>query len=192
MTRTLKALFALTLIALASCGDSSTTTEPNVAPQFSRNRGTPTLLEGQLPYAPPVQQIIGPAGGIIVLRGPDRGGVPTFHSLVVPAGAVKENLLFTMEAGSRQYVDVELKAFKIKSNTKERGEEVGHLGFRKPLYLTLSYAWADRPFNPTRVRIVHVVGNQIQPEKIRTLRWPSHKSVVGEIRHFSKYSAALD
>lgn len=191
MTRILKALFVLTLTAFAGCVDRDTATEGNIARSFSMNGSSATLLEGQIPYAPPVQKVIGTQGGVLVLRGPDRGGVATFHALVVPAGAVHENLLFTMELGDARYAGVELKAFKIKSNVNERGEEVGHLGFQRPLYLTLSYAWSDRPFNPARLSVVHVVGTEIQPERIRTHRWPANKSVVGEIRHFSRYNIAV-
>lgn len=190
MTRTLRALFVLTLIAFAGCADRNTATESNVAPSFSRNGRSATLLEGQLPYAPPVEKVIGAGGGILVLRGPDRGGAPTYHALYVTPGAVKENTLFTMELGDARYAGVELRAYRI-SDSHGRGEEVGHLGFQRPLYLTLSYAWAEQPVNPNRLTVVHVIGGQIQPERIRTMPWRANKTVVGEIRHFSRYNIAV-
>lgn len=189
MSRFTKLSFALSLFALVSCADRDTTTEPSLDPSFSRNpHEASELLEGQIPAAVPmVSKVIGKAGGVLVISGGVRNGHPTFHSLTVPAGVLKEDLLFTMELGTQTYIDVELKAYRVKNG--ERGEEVGHRGFAKPLYLTLSYAWADKPFNPAQLGIVYVQGNEIK-ERVRSFRIPNGKFLIGEIRHFSRYSIA--
>ena len=196
MSRLLKVFATLSLMGVAACADYTMTgvTHPAADAAFVAAPGNEddlTLITGQLPAATQsVSKVIGEEGGTLEIFGGMKDGLPTYHSLDVPAGAVRSPLLFTMTLGSGPYIDVELAAYEIDS--RGMADEVGHRGFAKPVYLSLSYAWAVPPVSGDRLEIVYLVGNDRIKERIRTVKSPRHANVVGELHHFSRYAVAVN
>ena len=196
MSRLFKVFATLSLMGVAACADYTMTgvTNPAADPAFVVAPGKAnhlTLITGQLPAATQrVFKVIGEEGGTLAIFGGMKDGLPTYHSLEVPAGAVRSPLLFTMTLGSGPYIDVELAAYQI--DRRGRVDEVGHRGFATPVYLSLSYAWAVPPVSGDGLEIVYLVGNDHIKERIRTVKSPRHKNVIGELHHFSRYAVAVN
>lgn len=193
--RTFRSVVAACTVVLFACGDAGTLTD---LPSYDRRVTDPpkdfaTLVPGQLqlpagalPYA---QKVIGAEGGELILHGLARDGQPTFHRLVVPAGAVQSPALFIIQLASSTEIDVDLFAYRMAANGRQ--ENVGEAGFLKPVFLELSYAWAKSPVDPAALEIVYVVGNRVK-EHMPTRANPIARSVVGQLRHFSRYAVAAD
>ena len=191
-----RSLVLLCSVALFACTDAGTLTD--VTPSFDRKTVDPpqdftTLLPGQLKLPagalPIAQATIGPEGGTVTLNGLPKDGQPTYHRLVVPPNAVAQPTLFTMVLGSSTTVEVDLFAYRRASNG--RWENVGAAGFRVPVYLELSYAWATRPVDPAKLGVVYLVGNRVR-ERMPARANEHAKQVVGTLRHFCRYAVDID
>jgi hypothetical protein len=188
MSRQLIKVFSLACaLAVASCTDAGQITRALEAPVgeshtvHAPNGKEFTIVAGQLPATVrSVSAEIGPDGGVLVLAGP----AGTAHTLTVPAGAVNERLRFEMTLSDGNDIMVDLAAYRLKG----RPEEVGHLGFKKPVLLSLSYAFAAPGLDPSRLSIVYLVGRAVK-EQLPT-RAGNGRFVVGELRHFSRYAVA--
>jgi hypothetical protein len=152
----------------------------------------PTWVEGQLVTPDPmVAQWIGPEGGTLVLTGRGLDGKLAAHTLTVPARAVAQRLLFTMELTSTTHLEVELNAFLVAPDGTTT-TEVGQHGFKRPVTLSLSYAGATNVVSPSALNIVWIEDGKAR-EKVRKVRDDSSKQwVAGELNHFSRYRMAAN
>ena len=129
---------------------------------------------------------IGREGGYIFTQG---------HVLVVPEGAVSEPTYFKIQALNLASTDtvpveVELKAYRY----TETGEviNVGELGFNKPVYLAMSYEWAQETMSIglAGATVVWVKAPGVAEEvRTRTVDY-NGKWIVAELAHFSAYALA--
>lgn len=194
MSRSSKLLFTLSLTLFSACSESTITDVSNpVRPSAAVLDDTGNELElvkGQLNSRTKlVSKVIGPEGGMLVLPGWGKNGHFAFHSVIVPAGAVTEKLMFAMELSSDEYIEVDLNAYKLDAAGKPIAG-TGHRGFSKPVYLTLSYANAEKPVPTGKVRIVYLNEQTGRAERVNSRALPMAQLVIGELRHFSRYTMA--
>jgi hypothetical protein len=129
---------------------------------------------------------IGREGGYIFTQG---------HVLVVPEGAVSEPTYFKIQAlnvasSDSVPIEVELKAYR----TTSTGEiiDVGTQGFNKPVYLAMSYAWAQETMSIglAGATVVWIKAPGVAEEiRTRTVDYDG-KWIVAELSHFSPYALA--
>jgi hypothetical protein len=110
--------------------------------------------------------IVGPKGGTLHVGD---------HELVIPEGALEQDVLITAEAPTSSLVDVHF--------------EPHGLQFQKPARLTLSYKHCVRPTNADFLIAYLGQGNQIW-ELPPSVDDKSSKDVEAEIDHFSRYAVA--
>lgn len=191
MSRFGKLLITFSLTLFSACSESSITDLTNpVRPSASviDDAGNKVdLIKGQFDSQQRmVSKVIGPAGGVLILSG-DGKDRRAFHSVIVPAGAVQENLLFTMELSGDDFIIVDLNAYNLDAAGKPIGG-TGHRGFAKPVYLTLSYAAAKVQLPKSRLGIVYLNDSTGRAERVNSRALPFVESVMGELRHFSRYA----
>ena len=193
---TFRILALVCTVVFSACGDAGTPTD--IAPSYDKKAVEPprdfvTLISGQLKLPagamPFATATIGAAGGSVTLNGLPKDGQPTFHRIVVPAGAVNAPTLFVIQLSSSSAIDVDLFAFRQNSHGKMNN--VGELGFLKPVYLELSFAWATSPVDPARLHVGYLVGNRVR-ERMPTQANAHARKVIGELRHFSRYAVLAD
>ena len=110
--------------------------------------------------------IIGPNGGSLKVGD---------HELVVPAGALTEEVLISAEAPTSSLVDVQLAPHGLQ--------------FQKPVELTLSYDRCVRPSLSDLLVVYLGQGNQLL-ELPPSVDDKSDKDVTASIDHFSRYAVA--
>lgn len=133
------------------------------------------------------EKVIGPEGGYLYAAE---------HVLMVPARAVSHPTTFRIQASRKRVegegtvaVQVSLKA--IRTGRAGREVDVGSAGFNTPVYLGLSYAWADNVSDPSQATILWLTGPGTGEEvPVRTVDY-GRKWVVGELDHFSDYVMAM-
>jgi hypothetical protein len=125
-----------------------------------------------------IQGLIGWLGGVLELNG---------HSLAVPVGAVQLPTLFVMSTPSTTVIDVDLQA--LLPTLFNKLLDVGGLGFRKPVTVTLSYARATNVTDPSRLYIARILPDGTY-EKIPSTVDTKKKTVSAKLDHFSKYCMA--
>ncbi|MBI4410484.1 MAG: hypothetical protein HY561_12295 [Gemmatimonadetes bacterium] len=184
----LSALFAALLaLFIPGCQDGSPP-DRLIAPQFhSGSDDGLTVLEGPLPLGVPQRatQLIGPEGGTIFVPGAG-------HWLDIPKGAVEVPTLFTititlpLSADRVAPVEVDL--------TAAAGVfDIGALGFKKPVKLYLSYAWATNVEDPADLVIAYMPnGDHSLHVVLDTKVDEDQQVIVAELDHFSKYCAATN
>ena len=118
-----------------------------------------------------VSAVIGQAGGALAIGQ---------HHLSVPAGAVTGPTLFTMTRVNDKNLQVDLTA------TRALPNDVGRVGFRVPLKLTVNYRSIRIP-DPTQLKVVWIKpdGTTVPQEtEVDT----KGKFVIGSLNHFSAYA----
>jgi hypothetical protein len=190
-------LLVLAIAGVASCDSTEAPMAPAaLQPSHAVVSGSDgkeyTLVEGQLPYSMPTASAwIGKDGGWVYLWGGYKDGRATVHAINVPEGAVTKPTLFSINIASDQYVQVDLRAQVL--DNKGSLKDVGKNGFRKPVYLLLTYAWATNVTDASKLTILYDPENGNTHQKIGgEVLFGLDKYVVVELSHFSKYAMALD
>jgi hypothetical protein len=185
------AMIAATFI-LASCGDSSQPDESPLAPPqadlvsdalnllapppaSSYKLITEPALLGDLD----ISKLIGLTGGTISIQG---------ITLTVPSGALSTPTLFTVLALPTNVVDGSFTA--IVSNLLGLVTDVGGIGFKKPVTITMSYARATNVKDPSRLFIVYYDYANNRLVKLPSTVNTKTKTVSAQTDHFSKYGMA--
>jgi hypothetical protein len=112
------------------------------------------------------------------------------HAVSIPEGAVAKRTLFTISIASSDHIEVDLRA-----QVEQKGglKDVGHLGFRKPVYLFLSYAYATNVTDASHLTILHNPENGNPHERVGgDILFGVDKYVIAKLDHFSKYALAMD
>ena len=110
--------------------------------------------------------VIGPKGGTLHMGD---------HELVIPEGALDEEVLVSAEAPTSSLVDVKFQPHGLQ--------------FRKPAQLTLSYERCVRPTSADLLIAYLGLGNQVW-ELPPSVDDKSGKDVTADIDHFSRYAVA--
>lgn len=186
--RTMKLLSIPALVALLALGACSEQAngplEPAESPEFSKSldRDYWAIANGQTPEFEAagtyVEKTIGREGGYVYLD---------LHYLYVPEGAVNRPTVFRMTTWGNGRIGVDLTATRVGSH---RTNDVGHSGFRKPVYLYFSYAHAENaPADPRDIQVVWVKdGGELKPQPTHVFQ--DHQTAVGVLQHFSDYALA--
>ena len=149
------------------------------------------IVTGKLPTtnsdSVSVKGIIGAEGGTLQLPGIN-------HVLYVTRNAVAEPTYFKMTQvrqpvgdGSVEVI-VHLKAYKVVDG-QVTTTSVGELGFKAPVYLGLSYAWANEVTdgNASSASILYLkAADTVEAQKTFTVDYGA-KWIVTELLHFSEY-----
>jgi hypothetical protein len=183
-------------IALASCDRPSpneVASHPRFTPSATVVTGSDgssyTLLEGQLnTTTQSASAWIGPLGGVVTLVGLPKNGLPTAHALIVPPLAVLKNTLFTITLAGGSTVSVKLKA--EQKNLLGQLVDVGKAGFKLPVTLVLSDAWATNLTDPLSVVILYDPENGQPMQPVPGIAVGGQLLVTGFLNHFSTYTAA--
>lgn len=197
MRSTFLRLFALVAATVLSACDSATLTDPTpVRPSFSgvlSDHGKHyTLVEHDMPVAQSSASAwIGQDGGMVYVHGGIKEGRPTMHGVYVPEGAVNKSTLFTVTVLSGKVLGVRLEAQEQSKNG--RWIEVGSRGFRKPVLLFMTYAWATNVSDASKLTILYDPedGRHHQETSARVLL-DVDRYVIAELKHFSKYVLAME
>ena len=172
------------LVTVAACGDNlsqPTVLEPQMM-TLSVGQQTFTRIEERAPSTSllSLSRIIGLLGGTISVAN---------HSVTVPFGAVTLPTLFTLTYAGNGYVEVDATA--TITDLLGRILDVGGLGFKKPVTMTLSYARATNVTDPSRLKIVRLNPNgqhEVMPSTVNTWK----KTVSAQLDHFSRYALVTD
>jgi hypothetical protein len=119
-----------------------------------------------------------------LLGGPTR---QSYTLIQQPPGAVGGPTLFTMLALPTGYVEVDVTA--LVPQLLGSSLNIGAIGFRKPVRLSLSYARATNVRDPQDLFILRMKLNgrhEVLPSTVDTVR----KLVTAELEHLSKYCMA--
>jgi hypothetical protein len=184
------------LLLLAGCDDAAVPTEPFARPAFSHvvkgtDGGEYTLVAGQIPATVLSEsKWIGKEGGSVFLWGGYKDGRIIAHAVTIPEGAVSKRTLFTISIASSDHIEVDLRA---QVEQKNGLKDVGHLGFRKPVYLFLSYAYATNVSDASRLTILYDPENGNAHQRVGgQVLFGLDKYVFVQLDHFSKYALAMD
>lgn len=143
------------------------------------------IAEGRIPdlSARYNSAIIGPAGGVLYVD---------LHHLLVPAGAVAGPTKFEIQLREDGGIGAKLTATSVNLRGEATGAKnnVGSAGFRRPVYLTFSYAYAtDAPRNPSSIKVVRIdAAGKLAAQP--TLVNPFFRTATGTLQHFSDYGLA--
>jgi hypothetical protein len=135
-------------------------------------------IEDKLPPDIPslsVSSVIGLLGGEVHLAG---------HVISVPRGAVSLPTVFTLTIATNGYVEVNITA--LTTNLLGSVINIGEVGFRKPVTLSLTYARATNVTDPTRLKLMRLKADgkhEILPSRVRD----EGLMVTAELDHFSRY-----
>ncbi len=182
-----RTLFALPVLLagllLSSCERPATEspTTPSAVATHSSSLSSYTRIEGRIPADIPdlqASKLIGVEGGSVSLAG---------HTITVPAGAVGQPTLFTLTLATNGYVEVDLSATvtDLLGNTIDTGSQ----GFKLPVTLSLTYAWASNVSDPSRLLILRLLDKD-KVEPLKSTVDPTGKTVTVQLDHFSKYCLA--
>jgi hypothetical protein len=170
-------------VATTSCDQTPSPTEslPTPAPAAAVTQSSYTLVHDDLKLGDVlgVSAWIGIKGGKINCSG---------HILTVPAGAVKLPTLFTMTLVTDGYIKVDLRA--TVTDLLGRVVDVGSLGFKQPVSLTLTYKRSPDNLDPSRLLIVYLNGTLLEPVPSKVD--PKSETVTATLSHFSKYAMATN
>ena len=182
---------AATLI-LASCADSAgPENESPVQPQAGLISDALTLLKAPPPseytlITEPtllgdldLSKLIGLNGGSISVAG---------ITLTVPKGAVTVPTLFTVAALPTSVIDASLTA--TTTNLLGLVTDVGSIGFKKPVTITMSYARATNVKDPSKLFLVYYDYANNKLVKLPSVVDTKSKTVSAQVDHFSKYGMA--
>lgn len=192
------ALLAMSTLAACETGDPLSTTEPRSTGTFEEFEASVVAQAeatgidlAALPSEVPLMRaggwqrwvfVQGSAGdGAVEAVIGSRGGVLNLgaHWLLVPAGAVRDDVRFRMEPVNDGRYHVELTA----SDLGRDDNNVGRNGFRKPVYLAFNFGAC--PHDPDSLTVAWLTSNGslvAQPTYIYDDEW-----AVGVLRHFSGY-----
>ena len=172
------------LVSVTACGENisqQTVIEPQMV-TVTVGQQTFTRIEEIAPSTSllSLSRIIGLLGGTLSVAN---------HTVAVPFGAVTVPTLFTLRHVNNGYVEVDATA----TITDLLGKilDVGGLGFRKPVTMTLSYARATNVSDPSRLKIVRLKPDgqhEIMPSTVNL----SKKTVSAPLDHFSRYALVSD
>jgi hypothetical protein len=116
--------------------------------------------------------IIGPRGGTLALDG---------HSLVVPPGAVRRHVQFTLSARPAKEVMIDISA-----------DGRSHFAFTRPVVITISYArCSGQPLQSSNLRAWYVDGSN--GRLLREMRGQADEkahTITFPVRHLSTYAVA--
>ncbi len=188
------AIFAVTFV-LASCdspqpGDSPLAPSA-VQPQAGLISDALTLLK-----APPassyklitepallgdldLSKLIGINGGTISIAG---------ITLTVPKGAITIPTLFTVAALPTGVIDASLTA--TTTNLLGLLTDVGSIGFKKPVTITMSYARATNVKDPSKLFLVYYDYSKNKLVPLKSTVDTRNRTVSAQVDHFSKYGMA--
>ena len=134
----------------------------------------PTLL-GDLNLS----KLIGLNGGTISVAG---------ITLTVPKGAITVPTLFTVAALPTSVIDASLTA--TTTNLLGLVTDVGSIGFKKPVTITMSYARATNVKDPSKLFLVYYDYANNKLVKLPSVVDTKNKTVSAQVDHFSKYGMA--
>lgn len=174
---------------LAGCSDQLATSGELFGPQeaqFAKGNGNGLSRFKKVLGSPPDQTVlkdsafIGPSGGTLSAAG---------YELFIPGGAVKGQTKFKMEAMTDGSIGVKLTATRVDKQGRET--DVGSIGFRKPITLSLYYGWASESIaDESQLTIVWVQSNGRLVEQ-RSFVDTRYKRVFTDLNHFSDYILAI-
>lgn len=145
---------------------------PNPGDQIVPGRDVPIItngdglsVDGATMVPVPASAVIGPLGGSVRLGR---------HILNIPAGAVSENVTFTMSAASQTGVAVDCNPSPFQFNV--------------PVSLTLSFANTQYASNPRQVNLqIFYMANTSSCIAMPSVVDPVGYTVTAQIDHFSRY-----
>lgn len=138
------------------------------------------LLRALLTQPLQLNQVIGVNGGTISVLG---------HSIIVPAGAVKQPTLFAINVLPTGYVEVHLTA---SLTDLLRGIlNIGARGFPEPVTVKLSYARSTNIKDPSKLIVLREKGPDGRPQPMPSTVDTANKTVSAELDHFSRYFIAF-
>ena len=183
--RSLLRVFAVLALAVTvSCGTEDSGRQTLLEPQLSTvtvGATSYTRIEERAPStALSASKLIGLLGGNVSLAG---------HTVTVPFGAVLQSTLFTLQRVDNGYIEVEATA--LVTDLLGNVLDVGALGFRRDVTLTLSYARATNVTDPSRLKIIRLNPNgrhEVMPSTVNT----SSMTVRARLDHFSRYAMVSD
>jgi hypothetical protein len=195
MKRSFKALLTAVLIAvpmLASCSDIQ---GPAVPPtNIERQDGLLGGLVGGL------VELVGDVVGLLgsILSGPDANGDAVYvwidedggtiktaaYTLTVPRGAVSRNTRFEVKPTNTGAYMLDLHAYQ---KSLFGWVNVGSKGFRKPVFLTISYAKANGVTDVNKLGIIYIESAK-EVELQQTSVDTRNKTVTSPLSHFSRYA----
>ena len=184
---------AATLI-LASCADSAGPESESVSP-VQPQAGLISDALNLLKAPPPseytliteptllgdldLSKLIGLNGGTITVAG---------ITLTVPKGAITVPTLFTVAALPTSVIDASLTA--TTTNLLGLVTDVGSIGFKKPVTITMSYARATNVKDPSKLFLVYYDYANNKLVKLPSVVDTRNKTVSAQVDHFSKYGMA--
>ena len=184
------------LVLLGTSCDQATPTDPAAYPRLADvvpgNDGKQyTLLEGQLVTGKQETSAwIDRDGGLVWLEGEPKDGERTFHAVYVPERAVNKPTLFTIRLVPGKHIKVDLRAHLRERDGSLR--DVGKAGFKQPVYLIMSYAWATNLTDPQRATILYDPEDGKPHQKLPAVPVLEHHFVYAPLYHFSLYAMAQD
>jgi hypothetical protein len=176
ITRLLSVVPVAFLAALAGC-DNALVTEPSAATAQFGVRSSPRRAAAVVSGAH-ADVLVGPSGGVISFTGENGENL---GMLFIPGGAVRQDTRFTIDISSDYTVDM-----MATSAGSPVENDVGHQGFRKPLYLYFNTQYILTTGN-LGVAEIKAGGQLVPVASFVTSGW-----LIGELRHFSGYGPTTD
>jgi hypothetical protein len=130
-------------------------------------------------------------GGMVFINGDTINGKPQMWGLYVPKNAVRRPTLFCVRMVGNFHAQVRLTAHE--QDRKGAWINVGKAGFREPVYLLMTYAYATNVIDPATLTILYDPenGGAFQRTKSFKYRIENNDFVIAELNHFSKYAMAM-
>jgi hypothetical protein len=194
----------LSVLALAaaalftvSCNDASVTEAPAFRAQFDdvvpgSDGKAYTLVSGELKTTTrQASAWIDREGGMVFITGDSVNGKPQMWGVYVPKNAVRRPTLFCVRMVGNFHAQVMLTAHE--QDRKGNWINVGKDGFREPVYLLMTYAYATNVVDPSTLTILYDPenGGAFQPTKSFRYLLENNEFVIAELSHFSKYAMAM-
>jgi hypothetical protein len=199
MTSRLLPVIALAAAALftASCNDASVTEAPAIRAQFDdvvpgSDGKAYTLVSGELSTTTrSASAWIDREGGIVFIEGDSVNGKPQMWGLYIPKNAVRRPTLFCVRMVGNFHAQVHLTAHE--QDRKGGWINVGKAGFREPVYLLMTYAYATNVVDPSTLTILYDPENGGPFQTTKSFRYllENNDFVIAELSHFSKYAMAM-
>jgi hypothetical protein len=199
MTSRLLPVIALAAAALftASCNDASVTEAPAIRAQFDdvvpgSDGKAYTLVSGELNTTTrSASAWIDREGGMVFIEGDSVNGKPQMWGLYIPKNAVRRRTLFCVKMVGNFHAQVRLTAHE--QDRKGNWVNVGKAGFREPVYLLMTYAYATNVVDPSTLTILYDPENGSPFQTTKSFRYllENNDFVIAELSHFSKYAMAM-
>jgi hypothetical protein len=181
----------------ASCNDASVTEAPAVRAQFDdvvpgSDGKAYTLVSGELNTTTrSASAWIDREGGMVFIEGDSVNGKPQMWGLYVPKNTVRQNTLFCVRMVGNSHAQVRLTAHI--QDKKGNWINVGKTGFRAPVYLLMTYAYATNVVDPSTLTILYDPENGGAFQTTKSFRYllENNDFVIAELSHFSKYAMAM-